>query len=144
MYIEISMNRGLEISKQVNLNTRGKLNMSQELLHDNSIRVTEFNLIDFTFTVADLGAKGFVPTLLNGSHPEGGFGSYYTCVMVKRDAYRIDEQGNHLNVPKTEETQPEVEVKLHTEEHKQDVGSLQTTQNEKGQPKTRTQAKKTT
>ena len=34
--------------------------MSQELLHDNSIRVTEYSLIDFTFAVADLGAKGFV------------------------------------------------------------------------------------
>lgn len=75
--------------------------MSQELLHDNSIRVTEYNLIDFTFAVAELGARGFVPTLLNGSHPEGGFASYYTCVMVKRDAYRIDAQGNHVNVPDT-------------------------------------------
>ena len=75
--------------------------MSQELLHDNSIRVTEFSLIDFTFTVAELGAKGFVPTLLNGSHPEGGMGSWYTCIMVARNAYRIDAQGNHLNVPNT-------------------------------------------
>ena len=75
--------------------------MSQELLHDNSIRVTEFNLIDFTFAVAELGSKGFVPTLLNGSHPEGGFGSYYTCTMVARNAYRIDAQGNHVNVPDT-------------------------------------------
>ena len=75
--------------------------MSQELQHDNSIRVTEFNLIDFTFAVADLGAKGFVPTLLNGSHPEGGMGSWYTCVMVARDQYRIDKEGNHVNVPNT-------------------------------------------
>ena len=75
--------------------------MSQELLHDNSIRVTEYNLIDFTFAVADLGAKGFVPTLLNGSHPEGGMGSWYTCIMVARDAYRIDKDGNHINVPNT-------------------------------------------
>ena len=75
--------------------------MSQELLHDNSIRVTEYNLIDFTFAVADLGAKGFVPTLLNGSHPEGGMGSWYTCVMVTRDAPRIDKEGNHVNVPNT-------------------------------------------
>ena len=75
--------------------------MPQELQHDNSIRVTEFNLIDFTFAVAELGSKGFVPTLLNGSHPEGGFGSYYTCTMVARNAYRIDAQGNHLNVPNT-------------------------------------------
>ncbi len=75
--------------------------MSQELLNDNSIRLTEYNLIDFTFAVAELGARGFVPTLLNGSHPEGGFGSYYTCTMVARNAYRIDAQGNHLNVPNT-------------------------------------------
>ena len=76
--------------------------MSQELLHDNSIRVTEYSLIDFTFAVADLGAKGFVPTLLNGSHPEGGMGSWYTCIMVARDAYRIDKDGNHVNAPKQE------------------------------------------
>ena len=76
--------------------------MSQELLHDNSIRVTEYNLIDFTFAVADLGARGFVPTLLNGSHPEGGMGSWYTCIMVARDAYRIDKDGNHVNAPKQE------------------------------------------
>ena len=75
--------------------------MSQELLHDNSIRVTEYNLIDFTFAVADLGAKGFVPTLLNGSHPEGGMGSWYTCIMVARDQYRIDKYGNHVNAPNT-------------------------------------------
>lgn len=75
--------------------------MSQELLHDNSIRVTEYNLIDFTFAVADLGAKGFVPTLLNGSHPEGGMMSWYTCIMVARDQYRIDKDGNHLNAPDT-------------------------------------------
>ena len=75
--------------------------MSQELLHDNSIRVTEYSLIDFTFAVADLGAKGFVPTLLNGSHPEGGMGSWYTCIMVARDQYRIDKDGNHVNAPKT-------------------------------------------
>ncbi len=76
--------------------------MSQELLHDNSIRVTEYSLIDFTFAVADLGARGFVPTLLNGSHPEGGMGSWYTCIMVARDAYRIDKDGNHVNAPKQE------------------------------------------
>ena len=76
--------------------------MSQELLHDNSIRVTEYSLIDFTFAVADLGAKGFVPTLLNGSHPEGGMGSWYTCIMVARDAYRIDKDGTHMNLPEQE------------------------------------------
>ena len=86
--------------------------MSQELLHDNSIRVTEYSLIDFTFAVADLGARGFVPTLLNGSHPEGGMGSWYTCIMVARDAYRIDKDGNHVNAPKQEaETSKESALK---------------------------------
>ena len=75
--------------------------MSQELLNDNSIRLTEYNLIDFTFAVADLGARGFVPTLLNGSHPDGGMWSWYTCIMVARDQYRIDKDGNHVNVPNT-------------------------------------------
>ena len=80
--------------------------MSQELLHDNSIRVTEYSLIDFTFAVADLGAKGFVPTLLNGSHPEGGMGSWYTCIMVAHDQYRIDKDGNHVNAPNTSQETP--------------------------------------
>ena len=93
--------------------------MGQELLHDNSIRVTEYNLIDFTFAVAELGACGFVPTLLNGSHPEGGMGSWYTCIIVARDAYRIDKDGNHLNVPETsvnEATSSVVSVKATTTE----------------------------
>ena len=117
--------------------------MSQELLHDDSIRVTEFNLIDFTFAVADLGARGFIPTLLNGSHPEGGFGSYYTCVMVLRDAYRIDSQGNHLNVPKEQET--EVGVEINAKESIEEFG-VSTTKEIKTSPKTtpRTQPKKTT
>ena len=85
--------------------------MSQELLHDNSIRVTEYSLIDFTFAVADLGAKGFVPTLLNGSHPEGGMGSWYTCIMVARDQYHIDKDGTHVNAPK-QETQTSQETAL--------------------------------
>lgn len=86
--------------------------MSQELLHDNSIRVTEYSLIDFTFAVADLGARGFVPTLLNGSHPEGGMGSWYTCIMVARDQYRIDKDATHVNVPKQEaETSKESALK---------------------------------
>ena len=81
--------------------------MSQELLHDNSIRVTEYSLIDFTFAVADLGARGFVPTLLNGSHPEGGMGSWYTCIMVPRHGYHIDKDGNHVNSPEQEDKTPQ-------------------------------------
>lgn len=93
--------------------------MSQELLNDNSIRLTEYNLIDFTFAVADLGAKGFVPTLLNGSHPEGGMGSWYTCVMVPRHQYRIDAQGNHINA-----TKDDVEVAVESVE-KMDTASVE-------------------
>lgn len=96
--------------------------MSQELLNDNSIRLTEYNLIDFTFAVADLGAKGFVPTLLNGSHPEGGMGSWYTCVMVPRHQYRIDAQGNHINAPKDDvEVSVESVEKVSTPSVEQDV-----------------------
>ena len=28
-------------------------------------------------------------------------GSWYTCIMVARDQYRIDKDGNHVNVPNT-------------------------------------------
>ncbi len=28
-------------------------------------------------------------------------GSWYTCIMVARDQYRIDKEGNHVNVPNT-------------------------------------------
>ena len=31
----------------------------------------------------------------------GGFGSYYSATLVPRHHYRIDLQGNHLNVPET-------------------------------------------
>ena len=111
--------------------------MSQELLHDNSIRVTEYNLIDFTFAVAELGARGFVPTLLNGSHPEGGMGSWYTCIMVARDAYRIDLQGNRLNVPETPTEAPVNDVKNPVESDK-------ATTTEQPVKQTTTRAKKTT
>ena len=111
--------------------------MSQELLNDNSIRLTEYNLIDFTFSVAELGARGFVPTLLNGSHPEGGMGSWYTCVMVARDAYRIDAQGNHLN---TGETSTETSVN----EAPNPVESAKATTTEQPVKQVSTRAKKTT
>ena len=39
-------------------------------------------------------------------------GSWYTCIMVARDAYRIDKDGNHLNVPEQEaETSKESALK---------------------------------
>ena len=111
--------------------------MSQELLNDNSIRLTEYNLIDFTFAVAELGARGFVPTLLNGSHPEGGFGSYYSAILVPRHHYRIDLQGNHLNVP---ETPTEVPVNEATSS----VVSVKATTTEQPVKQATTRAKKTT
>ena len=118
--------------------------MSQTLNHDNSITVTAYSLHEFVFEMMELAQKGFCPTLENNKIPTGGFGSYYTATVVPINSYRIELDGTHVNVPKTEDTQPEVEVKLHTEEPKQDVESVPTTQNEKGQPKTRTQTKKTT
>ena len=120
--------------------------MSQELLHDNSIRVTEYSLIDFTFAVADLGARGFVPTLLNGSHPEGGMGSWYTCIMVARDAYRIDKDGNHVNAPKQEaQTSQETALKDDSDDVSAigDTGVAETTNTVKTAVK-RTPTKKTT
>ena len=110
--------------------------MSQELLHDNSIRVTEYNLIDFTFAVAELGARGFVPTLLNGSHPEGGFGSYYSAILVPRHHYRIDLQGNHLNVPETPTEAP-------VNEATSSVVSVKATATEQPVKQATTRAKKT-
>ena len=110
--------------------------MSQELLHDNSIRVTEYNLIDFTFAVAELGARGFVPTLLNGSHPEGGFGSYYSAILVPRHHYRIDLQGNHLNVPETPTEAP-------VNEATSSVVSVKATTTEQPVKQATTRAKKT-
>ena len=120
--------------------------MSQELLHDNSIRVTEYSLIDFTFAVADLGARGFVPTLLNGSHPEGGMGSWYTCIMVARDQYRIDKDGTHVNAPKQEaETSKESALKDDSSEVSAigDTDISETTNTDKTAVK-RTPTKKTT
>lgn len=118
--------------------------MSTEFNHDGSITVIGYSLAEFCFELCDLAAKGFVTTMRNDQAPNGGFGSYYSATLVPRHHYRIDLQGNHLNVPKTEGTQTEVEVKLYTEEPKQDVESVPTTQNEKVQPKTRTTTKKTT
>ena len=115
--------------------------MSQTLNHDNSITVTAYSLHEFVFEMMELAQKGFCPTLENNKIPSGGFGSYYTATVVPINSYRIELDGNHVNVPKTEETQPE--VKLHTEEPKQDVESVPVTQNEKVQSKTRTQTKKT-
>lgn len=73
--------------------------MAQELLQDNTIRVTETTLIDFTFAVAELGNRGFVPTLVNGSHPESVGIGYYTCIMTPINSYRIGLDGTEYNKP---------------------------------------------
>ena len=75
--------------------------MATALNHDNSITVTAYSLPEFTFEIAYLGSKGFTPSMLNSHCPTGGMGSWYTCIMVARDQYRIDKEGNHVNVPNT-------------------------------------------
>lgn len=75
--------------------------MSQELNHDGSITVTAYSLHEFAFELCELAAKGFVTTMENNKAVSGGFGSYYTGILVPRHAYRIDLQGNHLNTPET-------------------------------------------
>ena len=71
--------------------------MSQELLQDGTIRVTEYTLPEFVFAIAELAAKGLYPTMLNGSQPEGSFGSYYTAVLVPIDKFRIGLDGKRYN-----------------------------------------------
>ena len=75
--------------------------MSQELNHDGSITVIGYSLYEFSFELCDLAAKGFVVTMEGNKAPSGGFGSYYSAILVPRHHYRIDLQGNHLNVPET-------------------------------------------
>ena len=51
--------------------------------------------------------------------PSGGFGSYYSAILVPRHHYRIDKDGNHLNVPEppvNEATSSVVSVKATTTE----------------------------
>lgn len=73
--------------------------MSNELNHDGSITVTAYSLHEFAFELCDLAAKGFTVTLENSKVPTGGIGSYYSATLVPRHSYRIDLEGNHLNVP---------------------------------------------
>ena len=79
--------------------------MSQELLQDGTIRVTEYTLPEFVFAIAELGAKGMLPTLQNGKHPEGMYGSYYTAVLVPIDKFRIGLDGKRYNDPDDKSTQ---------------------------------------
>ena len=73
--------------------------MSAELLKDNSIRITEYDLPSFVFAIAEHAMKGFVPTMINGLHPEGGYGSYYSCVLVPINQPRYGLKGEKINFP---------------------------------------------
>lgn len=73
--------------------------MSAELLKDNSIRITEYDLPSFVFAIAEHAMKGFVPTMSNGLHPEGGYGSYYSCVLVPINQPRYGLKGEKINFP---------------------------------------------
>ena len=75
--------------------------MSTEFNHDGSITVIGYSLPEFCFELCDLAAKGFVVTMEGNKAPGGGFGSYYSAILVPRHHYRIDLQGNHLNVAET-------------------------------------------
>ena len=97
--------------------------MSTEFNHDGSITVIGYSLPEFCFELCDLAAKGFCVTMEGSKAPSGGFGSYYSAILVPRHHYRIDLQGNHLNVAETpteepvnEATNPVVSVKATTTE----------------------------
>ena len=75
--------------------------MSTSINHDNSITVVGYSLPEFCFELTELGAKGYCITYENDKVPFGGMGSIYQCTVVPRHSYRIDAQGNHLNVPNT-------------------------------------------
>ena len=86
--------------------------MSTEFNHDGSITVIGYSLPEFCFELCDLAAKGYTVSLENSKCPQGGMGSYYSATLVPRHHYRIDLQGNHLNVPKQEaETSKESTLK---------------------------------
>ena len=75
--------------------------MSTEFNHDGSITVIGYSLPELCFELCDLAAKGFTVTQENDKAVSGRFGSYYSAILVPRHHYRIDLQGNHLNVPET-------------------------------------------
>ena len=86
--------------------------MSTEFNHDGSITVIGYSLPEFCFELCDLAAKGFVVTMEGNKAPSGGFGSYYSAILVPRHHYRIDKDGNHVNAPKQEaETSKESALK---------------------------------
>ena len=75
--------------------------VSQSRYQDGSITVIGYSLPEFCFELCDLAAKGFTVTQENDNAVSGGMGSYYSATLVPRHHYRIDLQGNHLNVPET-------------------------------------------
>ena len=111
--------------------------MSTEFNHDGSITVIGYSLPEFCFELCDLAAKGFIVTQENDKAVSGGFGSYYSATLVPRHHYRIDLQGNHLNVP---ETPTEVPVNEATSS----VVSVKATTTEQPVKQATTRAKKTT
>ena len=110
--------------------------MSTEFNHDGSITVIGYSLPEFCFELCDLAAKGFTVTMRNDQAPNGGMGSYYSATLVPRHHYRIDLQGNHLNVP---ETPTETSVNEATSS----VVSVKTTTTEQPVKQATTRAKKT-
>ena len=111
--------------------------MSTEFNHDGSITVIGYSLPEFCFELCDLAAKGFTVTQENDKAVSGGMGSYYSATLVPRHHYRIDLQGNHLNVP---ETQTETPVN----ESIKPVESAKATTTEQQVKQATTRAKKTT
>ena len=111
--------------------------MSTEFNHDGSITVIGYSLAEFCFELCDLAAKGFIPTMENDKAVSGGFGSYYSATLVPRHHYRIDLQGNHLNVSETPTEAP-------VNEATSSVVSVKATATEQAVKQTTTRAKKTT
>ena len=106
--------------------------MSTEFNHDGSITVIGYSLPEFCFELCDLAAKGFTVTQENDKAVSGGFGSYYSATLVPRHHYRIDLQGNHLNIPEAP-----------VNEATSSVVSVKATTTEKPVKQTTTRAKKT-
>ena len=111
--------------------------MSTEFNHDGSITVIGYSLPEFCFELCDLAAKGFVVTMEGSKAPSGGFGSYYSAILVPRHHYRIDLQGNHLNVAETPTEAP-------VNEATSSVSSVKQVNTEQPVKQTTTRAKKTT
>ena len=107
--------------------------MANVLNHDDSITVTAYSLHEFAFELCDLAAKGFMPTMENDKAVSGGMGSYYSAILVPRHHYRIDLQGNHLNVPEAP-----------VNEATSSVVSVKATNTEQPVKQATTRAKKTT